>query len=523
MTTYVRPAAVARSDADMIVGWNISPNTGYTLQVTVTSGAVVAILSNADGSALIGSGMALVGVAQPVTITPVSGQTISMADSSLGWHLLITTNGTEGDRTIQIDPMVDLAARTHPVYADDALALAAATADIDAGTHYVRDVTVTCPLEVAAEGGDIVSVPMDGEAVTGQVESVTWSGDADGTSASVVVRAVAQIRPAAYVAPPAPPAVVDDTAETDAGMVVSGNVLTNDTGDTLIVSAVNGLSANVGQIVTGSSGGDFVINADGAWTFDPSGDFSGLSGSETVTTSVAYHASDGQAEASATLTVTVTTTAPAADPYWDSVLLLVQAPETGSSIIDARGHTVTLYENIAVASAIGPNSIYFDGSGDIARVPYTPDLDWASGNWTVEFLLYPKSVASGTIFCDAVSGGGFYAIRVLFGSAKIWVFMYDSSNTEFLVDCGPISANVLGHFAVQRSGTTLNMYKNGSFVTSRSIVAGRSMKAMSAPYSLGGYVSTDYYYGHLVAFRKTNGVVRYVAEFTPPTWPLVTY
>lgn len=102
----------------------------------------------------------------------------------------------------------------------------------------------------------------------------------------------------------APPVLVDDTAETDAATVTSGNVLSNDTG-TLTVAAVNGLAVNVGQIVAGSNGGEFVIAPDGAWTFDPSGDFTALSGSDTATTSVSYHASNGSAEAGATVTVTV--------------------------------------------------------------------------------------------------------------------------------------------------------------------------------------------------------------------------
>lgn len=126
MTTFVRPAAVAREDADMIAGWNISPNTGYQLQISATASGAVVILLSVDGSTLIGSGVADVGTAQPVTITPMSGQTVDMAALAIGWHMLLTTDGTEGDRIITLDPMVDLPARTHPVYADDDLALAVA-------------------------------------------------------------------------------------------------------------------------------------------------------------------------------------------------------------------------------------------------------------------------------------------------------------------------------------------------------------------------------------------------------------
>lgn len=231
--------------------------------------------------------------------------------------------------------------------------------------------------------------------------------------------------------------------------------------------------------------------------------------------------SAGLSEAMATLTVTVSSAAPVADPYWASVLALVQAPEAGSSIVDAKGHTVTLAGNTGVVTTLGTPSIYLDGNGDYARIPYTSDLEWGAGDWTLESIFYPTSVAAGTIFCDAPSFGGFYAVRILLSSGILAVYMYDSSNTEFLVDCGAISANVLHHIAVQRvNGTTLNVYKDGVFVASRSIVSGRSMKAMSAPYTIGAYYSGDYYSGHILAVRKTNGQARYSADFTPPTWPL---
>lgn len=308
MIRAIRPSAVARDDATLITGWNIAPNVAYTVSLSVSASAVVVLLADADNSGLIGSGLALVGADQPVTIMPMTGQTIGMVDADLGWHLLVTTTGAEGDRTIRIGPAVDLPDEIHPIYTDDDMALARATAAINAGACYVDDVSVTCPLGLGAGIGGVASAPVDGTAVVGQVESVTWSGSPAGTSETAVIRRHTPIAPEAYVPPLPPPILVDDTAETDAVTAASGNVLSNDTG-TLTVSAVNGLSANVGEEIAGSAGGVFTIAEDGAWTFDPDGDFASLSGSDTATTSVSYHASNGVSEASATLTVTVVTAA----------------------------------------------------------------------------------------------------------------------------------------------------------------------------------------------------------------------
>jgi VCBS repeat-containing protein len=228
-----------------------------------------------------------------------------MVDAELGWHLLLTTIGTEPQREIRINPAVDLPDEIHPAYTDDDMALARATVAIDEAAHYRDDVTVSCPLGLGAGLGDVASVPVDGVAFVGQVESITWTGTPDGANEQAVIRRHVAIAPDEFVEPVViPPVVADDTGSTDAATPISGNVLVNDEAG-LSVIAVNGLSSNIGVAVDGSNGGTFTISSDGSWTFDPDSDFALLSGTETADTSVSYHATDGLAEASATLTVTV--------------------------------------------------------------------------------------------------------------------------------------------------------------------------------------------------------------------------
>lgn len=399
MIRAIRPSAVARDDASLLTGWNIAPNVGYTVSLSVTASAVVVILANSDGSTLIGSGLALVGTNQPMTITPVSGQTVGMVDTDLGWHMLVTTDGTEGERTITIDPMVDLADEIHPIYTDDNMALARATAAINAGACYVDDVSVSCPLGLGAGLGGVVSAPVDGAAMIGQVESVTWTATPDGTSEMAVIRRHTPIAPDAYVAPATPPTLADDTAETDAATATSGNVLTNDTG-TLIVVAVNGLSANVGEEIAGSAGGVFTIAEDGAWTFDPAGDFSALSGADTAETSVTYHASDGCAEASATLTVTVSSRAamlwtPAFAPHaytLDATQGVTNVSGAASDWATAFGPTYSVMQAASTKRpSIVSGGLDFDGSDDFLT---GASIDLSSG-WPAILLAKFDAVTSG--------------------------------------------------------------------------------------------------------------------------------
>jgi VCBS repeat-containing protein len=269
----------------------------------------------AEGGALVASGAALVGTEQPCVLIPQSGQTIGMIDAELGWHLMLTTVGTESQRTIRINPAVDLPDEIHPIYGGDDLAVVRATAGIDGAAHYIDDLTVSCPLGLGAGLGDVVSVPMDGVAAVGQAESVTWTGTPNGATESAVIRRHVAIAPSPHVdpVPITPPTVEDDEDETDAITAVSGNVLTNDDAG-LVIVAVNGLTANVGVAVAGSNGGVFVISSTGAWSFDPDGDFPLLTEAETAETSVVYHASDGIAESTAVLVITVTSSGQA--PLW---------------------------------------------------------------------------------------------------------------------------------------------------------------------------------------------------------------
>jgi len=304
-----RIAATAQDDASLISGWNIAPNLEYS--VVLTPGPASCGVFLFEGGRIVASGAALVGTEQPCVLIPHSGQVLGMVDADLGWHLRLTTTGAEQQRTIGIGPAVDLPDEIHPVYADDALALARATAGIDASARYIDDLTVSCPLGLGAGLGAIAGVPVDGAAVIGQVEGITWAGTPNGASDQAVIRRYVAIAPTPHFdpVPVTPPAVTDDTGETTADETTSGNVLIND-GEGLFVIAVNGLVENVGELISGDNGGVFTVGSDGAWTFDPNGDFSALTGTETAETSVAYYASDGTGEASATLTVTVSAPAP---------------------------------------------------------------------------------------------------------------------------------------------------------------------------------------------------------------------
>ena len=98
------------------------------------------------------------------------------------------------------------------------------------------------------------------------------------------------------------------TVPNDARGLVNADLLYNDIDpdSNLSITAVDGDTANLGTAIAGSYGGQFTVNADGSWHFDPVTDFDDLAPGETIATSVVYTVSDGSSEtASASLLVVV--------------------------------------------------------------------------------------------------------------------------------------------------------------------------------------------------------------------------
>ncbi|HSW65233.1 MAG TPA: Ig-like domain-containing protein [Dissulfurispiraceae bacterium] len=381
--------------------------------MNITQGASTVGVILSRGGVIVATGGCLPGTDQPVMLAPAPGQTLGRIDADLPWHMLISSPAIPASVTLAA--MVDLPDEIHPVYQSDTLALTRATGLIDNGTHITADITVTCPLGLGAGLGAVVAVPVDGQTVTGQVESITWTATPDGAIETAVIRRHVAIAPKALVEPAPPPFVADDAAETNAATTTSGNVLANDAPGLTIV-AVNGLSARVGQIVAGSNGGVFTIAANGAWTFSPAGDFALLTGSDTATTSVTYHASDGVSEAMGTLTVTVSSSASRAwtpaeisGAVWIDANSVTLNGSTISAATDKKAGTISATQGTAanqptlVTNVLnGEPVMQFDGN------------DWLSfgtalgkpANWTVFVVAMFASMGAKTNLCGHMDTGG---------------------------------------------------------------------------------------------------------------------
>ena len=116
----------------------------------------------------------------------------------------------------------------------------------------------------------------------------------------------------------------------------SGNVFNNDADgandmDPLRVARVAGQADNVGQTITGSNGGVFVVNADGSYTFDAQAAFVALAADETAVTTIDYQITDDQGS-TATATILVTVTGANDAPMAANVPLPRQDETDGASV-----------------------------------------------------------------------------------------------------------------------------------------------------------------------------------------------
>lgn len=484
MIRAIRPNAMAQDDASMIAGWNISPNTAYTLYLAPGASACGVFLFDAEMSMMIASGAALVGTAQPCVLVQNAG-TVGMVDADLGWHLLITTNGTESERVIRIGPAVDLPDEIHPIYGEDDLAVVRATAGVNGAAHYIDDLAVTCPLGLGAGIASIVSVPVDGVAVVGQVEGITWAGTPNGATETAVIRRHVAIAPEPHVdpVPITPPDVADDEAETDAANEASGNVLTNDDAG-LVIVAVNGLVANVGVAVAGSNGGAFVLEPDGAWTFDPDGDFDSLESGETADTSVTYHASDGTAEAMATLTITVSSSAAV---LWTPAEITTAAwfDASDSSTITLESSVVSQWSDksgnashatasgstrpaVSAAALNGLDVLTFDGSDDFMTIG---TVLGRPSNYTVFAVSRPtKALSNLQAVISSVDSAGNSRNSCLTlandGGSTFWNYG-NYSNYRWGYAGGGFTVNTFAQHCLLHTNGTQNesVYRNGTLLT----------------------------------------------------------
>ena len=200
---------------------------------------------------------------------------------------------------------------------------------------------------------------------------------------------------------------------------------------------------------------------------------------------------------------------------------------TNGGIIDATGknvlETVGNAQISTTQSKFGGSSMYFDGTDDRLSIPSSPNLDFGSGDFTIECWAYNTAwdVDQNQLF----ERGRFTVGKSYRGWMKATqiVLEVNLSGTATGTYTG-LTATVTNnlnqwyHVAFVRSGSNFYIFRDGVQVATTTSSA--SIFTTTEALAVGGAADGNnniMMNGYIDDFRITKGVARYTTTFTPPT------
>lgn len=208
-----------------------------------------------------------------------------------------------------------------------------------------------------------------------------------------------------------------------------------------------------------------------------------------------------------------------ADSYEDVSLYLKMNGANGSTTFydsSLYGHTVTANGNAQISTAqskFGGSSAAFDGSGDYLDSESSSQFAFGTGDFTVEFWLFPTS-SSVTYRCIVDTRS------TVSTNTGVGIFQYGltlelyGNGLKLSSAANALTLNEWQHVVLARESGACQFYINGvasgSSATYSDDLTGQSVR-MGVNKN-----GNNPYTGYIDSLRITKGIARYTANFTPP-------
>jgi len=167
----------------------------------------------------------------------------------------------------------------------------------------------------------------------------------------------------------------------------------------------------------------------------------------------------------------------------------------------------------AYSTSVIGGSGYFDGNVDYLSAPSNANLALGSGDFTVEFWIYPlDNGGSGRSIIDQNTNGS------LFYYLQSGTFSFRIYATSTPLQASLPYTNGWVHVAVSRQSNTLRAFINGALTGSTTDTNNYTQSGTYIGTYAGG--ASQFNYGYLADLRLVKGTAVYTSAFTPPTTPL---
>jgi hypothetical protein len=195
---------------------------------------------------------------------------------------------------------------------------------------------------------------------------------------------------------------------------------------------------------------------------------------------------------------------------------------TNAGIVDnaIKSNSVTVGATQVNTSVVkyGTGSISFNGTTSVLNFPNNIYYAFGTGNFTIEAWVYPNSVTVLQSLIDTRSTAT-ATTGILISITALGFISVVVNNAILFTSSTGITISAWTHVAVVKSGTTITLYLNGTKPVTGSGTSSTSLTDQFLRLGASAGTAAQFFNGYLDEVRITNGVARYLADFTAPTAP----